>query len=127
MSRPIFALAPQLAPASSSLLTQLLGLLTLLTLAPMLLPPYPEATALAAQERLNSSDPLDLAELASNLWLSAINASMSPMESEDPTSAIASASISWITEAQSRIPHWTFPPLLAAVLTLPTEQLAIAV
>lgn len=49
------------------------------------------------------------------------------MESEDPTSAIASVSISWITEAPSRTPHWMFPPLLAAALTLPTEPLAIAV
>lgn len=57
MSRPIFVSAPQLAHASSSLLTQLLGPLTLPTLPPMQLPPYPEATALAAQERLISSDP----------------------------------------------------------------------
>ena len=90
----IFQLTPKIALASSNLsrLTQPLHHWTELT-QPMLLlwDLSPEVNAHAALEKLIWSDLLTSAKIDPHNWLSATNASISPMEWEDPISATVSA------------------------------------
>ncbi len=101
----IFQLTPKIALVSSNLsqLTQPLHHWTELT-QPMLLlwDLSPEVNAHAAQERLILSDLLTSAKIDPHNWLSATNASISPMEWEDPISATVSAPTSWTSGAPHR-------------------------
>ena len=97
----IFQLTLQIAPASSKL-TQLWHHWMQPTQPMALLwDPFLEVNAHAALEKLIWSD-RSTNVLHPHNWLSATNASMSPMESEEPISATASAPTLWILEAPLR-------------------------
>ena len=97
----IFQLTPQIAPASSKL-TQLWHHWMQPTQPMALLwDPFLEVNAHAALEKLIWSD-RSTNVLHPHNWLSATNASMSPMESEEPISATVSAPTLWILEAPLR-------------------------